>query len=208
MRDPSARAKKSDHSPARTAEPGGKPEWLSGQLLVAMPGMVDPRFTRAVIYVCSHGPSGAMGLVVNRMFGEADFRMLLDQLNIQASIETPEIPVQFGGPVEVGRGFVLHSGEYLREGTTRIDDSIAITATVEAMRDIADGKGPERALLALGYTGWGAGQLEEEMKGNGWLTVPADESIVFGGDLDSKWNRAMTKIGVNPSMLSDTAGQA
>jgi putative transcriptional regulator len=185
-----------------------KPEWLTGQLLVAMPGMADPRFTHAVIYICSHSPGGAMGLVVNRMFGDADFHMLLDQLNVQASMNTPDIPVQFGGPVEVGRGFVLHSSEYLREGTTRIDDTMAITATVEIVQDIADGKGPENVLMALGYTGWGAGQLEEEMKNNGWLTVAADEGIVFDDDLDSKWDRAMTKIGISPAMLSDTAGHA
>lgn len=186
----------------------GKPEWLAGQLLVAMPGMADPRFTHAVIYICSHGPSGAMGLVVNRMFGDADFHMLLEQLNIESSFDTPDIPVQFGGPVEVGRGFVLHSSEYLREGTTRIDDAMSITATVQVVQDIADGNGPERVLMALGYTGWGAGQLEEEMKNNGWLTVPSDESIVFDENLDAKWNRAMTKIGISPAMLSDTAGHA
>ena len=185
-----------------------KPNWLTGQLLVAMPGMTDPRFAHAVIYICSHGPNGAMGLVVNRLFGEADFHMLLEQLNVESSFNTPDIAVQFGGPVEMGRGFVLHSGEYLREGTTRIDDSIAVTATVEIIQDIAEGKGPERMMMALGYAGWGAGQLEEEVKNNGWLTVAADEDILFGEDLEAKWNLAMTKIGISPSMLSDEAGHA
>ena len=185
-----------------------KAQWLTGQLLVAMPGMADPRFTRAVIYICSHSATGAMGLVVNRLFGDADFHMLLEQLNIATSFDTPDVPVQFGGPVEIGRGFVLHSGDYLREGTTRIDDSMAVTATIEVVQDIAEGKGPERVLMALGYTGWGAGQLEEEMKNNGWLTVASDESIVFDEDLESKWDRAMTKIGISPAMLSDTAGHA
>ncbi|MDR3424861.1 MAG: YqgE/AlgH family protein [Alphaproteobacteria bacterium] len=185
-----------------------EPRWLTGQFLVAMPGMADPRFSRTVIYVCSHGPSGAMGLVINRLFGEADFRMLLEQLNVESVFPTPDIPVQFGGPVEMGRGFVLHSSEYLREGTTRIDDFVAITATVEIIQDIADGKGPDRILMALGYAGWGAGQLEEELKGNGWLTVAADENILFDFDLDSKWDRAMAKIGISPAMLSDTAGHA
>jgi len=185
-----------------------KPEFLTGQMLVAMPGMSDPRFAHAVIYICSHGPNGAMGIAVNSLFGEADFRMLLDQLNIEASLATPDIPVLLGGPVETGRGFVLHSGDYLREGTTRIDDAIAVTATVEIIQDIADGKGPEKMLMALGYAGWGAGQLEEEMKNNGWLTVAADEEILFGADLDSKWNRAMAKIGISPAMLSDAAGHA
>ena len=185
-----------------------RPQWLTGQLLVAMPGMADPRFTRAVIYICSHNANGAMGLVVNHLFGEADFRMLLDQLNVEPSFNTPEVPVQLGGPVEMGRGFVLHSGEYLREGTTRIDDMVAVTATVEILQDIADGKGPERIMMALGYTGWGAGQLDEEIKNNGWLTATADEAILFDADLESKWERAIAKIGISPAMLSDAAGHA
>ena len=185
-----------------------KPEWLTGQLLIAMPGMSDPRFARAVVYICSHSPSGAMGLIVNRLFGEADFRMLLEQLNLEISLGTPEVPVQFGGPVEMGRGFVLHSGDYLSEGTTKIDEQIAVTATVEIVQDIANGKGPERAMMALGYAGWGEGQLEDEVKSNGWLTVAADEEILFGSDLETKWDRAMAKIGISPAMLSDTAGHA
>jgi putative transcriptional regulator len=187
---------------------GVEPQWLTGQFLVAMPGMTDPRFTRAVVYICSHGPNGAMGLVVNRLFGEADFRMLLDQLNLESSVNTPEIAVHFGGPVEMGRGFVLHSGDYLREGTTRIDDTVAVTATVEIVQDIADGKGPARVVMALGYTGWSAGHLDEEMKRNGWLTVASDEDILFDSDLETKWDRAMAKIGISPAMLSDTAGHA
>jgi len=185
-----------------------QPQWLTGQLLVAMPGMGDPRFTHAVIYICSHGPNGAMGLVVNRLFGEADFNALLEQLNIKSSDSTPDIPVHFGGPVEVGRGFILHSGEYLREGTTRIDDNVGVTATVEALQEIADGKGPDRVMMALGYTGWGAGQLEDELKSNGWLTVSPDDAILFDANLETKWERAMAKIGIHPAMLSDTAGHA
>ncbi len=184
------------------------PNWLTGQLLVAMPGMADPRFVRSVIYICSHGPSGAMGLVINRLFGEADFPMLLEQLNIESASETPDMPVQFGGPVEMGRGFVLHSSDYLHEGTTRIDDTVAVTATIEIIQDIAKGKGPARALMLLGYAGWGAGQLEEELKNNGWLTVGADEDILFSSELDSKWDRAMAKIGISPAMLSNMQGNA
>ncbi|MFA5041732.1 MAG: YqgE/AlgH family protein [Bdellovibrionales bacterium] len=184
------------------------PSWLTGQLLVAMPGMGDPRFTQSVIYICSHGPSGAMGLIVNRLFGDADFPMLLEQLNIEAPGQVPDIPVQFGGPVEVGRGFVLHSSEYMREGTTRIDDVVSVTATIEIIQDIARGKGPERALMVLGYAGWGGGQLEEELKSNGWLTVGMDEEILFDRNMDTKWERAMAKIGITPAMLSDTQGNA
>ena len=194
--------------PASGAGLAIKSNWLTGQLLIAMPGMSDPRFARAVVYICSHSPSGAMGLIVNRLFGEADFPMLLEQLNIETTHGTSDVMVQFGGPVEMGRGFVLHSGDYLREGTTRIDDQIAVTATVEIVRDIAVGKGPERVMMALGYAGWSAGQLEDEVKSNGWLTVEADEGILFGGDLETKWDRAMAKIGISPAMLSDTAGHA
>lgn len=187
---------------------GEKSQWLTGQLLVAMPGMPDPRFARAVIYVCSHAPNGAMGLVVNRLFGEADFSMLLGQLGISSTPMTPEIPVQFGGPVEVARGFVLHSGDYLREGTTRVNESIGVTATLEILNDIAEGKGPDRVMMALGYTGWGAGQLEEEIKNNGWLTTDADEDLIFGADLENKWDRALAKIGVSATTLSGDAGHA
>jgi len=190
------------------SKPLMKDHWLTGQFLIAMPGMQDPRFTRSVIYLCSHSPSGAMGLVVNRLFGEADFHLLLDQLNIDISFDTPEIPVQFGGPVEMGRGFVLHSSEYLREGTTRIDDSVSVTATIEIIKDIAEGHGPEKVMLALGYAGWGAGQLEAELRNNGWLTTQSDDDILFDSNLDSKWDRAMAKIGICPAMLSDTAGHA
>ncbi|MDX2028065.1 MAG: YqgE/AlgH family protein, partial [Alphaproteobacteria bacterium] len=134
--------------------------WLTGQFLIAMPSMPDPRFAHAVIYICSHGPNGAMGLIVNRLFGEANFGILLDQLDIKASGDVPDMPVHFGGPVETSRGFVLHSSDYMREGTLRIDDSISMTATVEILQDIVAGKGPERLLMALGYTGWSGGQLD------------------------------------------------
>lgn len=208
MRELSARPKKNKQREG-VEIPSLIPEnWLTGQFLVAMPGMADPRFVRSVVYVCSHGPGGAMGLIVNRLFGEADFPMLLDQLNIKTTLSLPEIPVQFGGPVEIGRGFVLHTNDYLKEGTTRIDDTVAITATVEIIEDIANGKGPARAVLLLGYAGWGQGQLEAELKDNGWLMVGADEEILFDGALDSKWERAMSKIGVTPARLSNAQGQA
>ena len=185
-----------------------KSDWLTGQLLIAMPSMPDPRFAHAVIYVCSHGPNGAMGLVVNRLFGDANFRILLQQLNINFSTDTPDLPVYFGGPVETGRGFVLHSSDYLHEGTSRIDDAICLSATVEILQAIANGTGPERSIMALGYTGWGAGQLDEEMKANGWLTAPADDALLFDREIDNKWDRALAKIGISPMMLSGEAGHA
>jgi putative transcriptional regulator len=183
-------------------------QWLTGQFLVAMPTMPDPRFERTVIYICSHGPNGAMGIVVNRLFEEANFLMMLEQLNITTSPDTPHLPVHFGGPVETGRGFVLHSADCMREGSVSIDGTIALSATVEILQTIADGGGPERLLMALGYSGWGAGQLENEMKANGWLTVPADEDLLFDVDVSDKWERALAKIGISPELLSADAGHA
>lgn len=182
--------------------------WLTGQLLIAMPAMPDPRFARSVIYVCSHGPNGAMGLVVNRHYGEVNFRALLQQLNVKAATEMPDLPVHYGGPVETGRGFVLHSTDYLREGTMRIDDNVALSATVEILQTLAAGSGPERALMALGYTGWGAGQLDAEMQANGWLTAAADDDILFSREIETKWERALAKIGISPMALSGVAGHA
>jgi putative transcriptional regulator len=182
--------------------------WLTGQLLIAMPGMPDLRFARAVIYLCSHGPNGAMGLVLNRLFTEATFPILLEQLNITMSDETPDLPVHFGGPVETGRGFVLHTSDYLHEGTTQIDDNICVSATIEILQAIADGHGPERVMMALGYTGWGSGQLDDEMMANGWLTAPADDDILFGDNIERKWEHALAKMGISPVMLSGDAGHA
>jgi putative transcriptional regulator len=181
--------------------------WLTGQLLIAMPAMPDPRFARSVIYMCSHGPNGAMGLVINRLYGEVSFRALMKQLNIKAAGDV-ELPVHYGGPVESGRGFVLHSTDYLKEGAMRIDDNIALSATIEILQDLTTGEGPERAMLALGYTGWGAGQLDAEMQANGWLTADADDEILFGPEIETKWERALAKIGISAHMLSGEAGHA
>ncbi len=182
--------------------------WLTGQLLIAMPNMPDPRFARSVIYICSHGPNGAMGLVLNRLYGEVNFRGLLKQLNVKASAETPDIPVHYGGPVETGRGFVLHSSDYLREGTMRIDDHVSLSATVDILQTLSEGGGPARALMTLGYTGWGAGQLDAEMQANGWLTAAADDNILFDREVETKWDRALGKIGITPMTLSGVAGHA
>ncbi len=182
--------------------------WLTGQFLIAMPSMPDPRFARSVIYMCSHGPNGAMGLMVNRLYGEVNFRALLQQLNLKTAGDTPDLTVHYGGPVESGRGFVLHSTDYLRDGAMRIDDTIALSATVEILQALADGTGPERALMALGYTGWGAGQLDAEMTANGWLTAPASDDILFDAEIETKWERALGKIGISAPMLSVEAGHA
>jgi len=183
-------------------------DYLTGQLLIAMPQMADDRFERTVIYMCAHNEDGAMGLVLNKLLGSVTFPELLEQLGIEAPQPNTEIRVHFGGPVETGRGFVLHSTDYVRDGTLMVDDDMALTATIDILRSIADGGGPRRCLLALGYAGWGPGQLDAEIQANGWLSVPADETLVFSDDLESKWERSLLKIGVSPTALSGEAGRA
>lgn len=177
-------------------------------LLVAMPGMADPRFERSVIYLCAHSPEGAMGLIVNQVASNVSFPAVIGQLGIEASEDYADTPVHVGGPVETSRGFVLHSADYVQESTLVIDEHFALTATIDVLRAIAEGTGPRRHVLALGYAGWGAGQLDAEIQSNGWLVAPAVPDIVFGGDNDTKWLRAMRAIGVDPSLLSTTAGHA
>jgi putative transcriptional regulator len=184
------------------------PNSLAGSLLVAMPQMSDPRFERAVIFMCAHNEEGAMGLVVNKLFDQLSFSDLLDQLEIPSGPRTQQIRVHAGGPVEAGRGFVLHSDDYLHEGTMPVESGFALTATTDILRAIADGQGPRTSILALGYAGWGPGQLEQEFVANGWLHVPADPDLVFGADLEHKWLLALNKLGVSPSVLSSQAGHA
>jgi putative transcriptional regulator len=181
---------------------------LTGMLLVAMPSMPDPRFARSVIYLCAHSPEGAMGLVVNQIAGNVTFPAVVGQLGIEAGRDCADTPVHVGGPVETSRGFVLHSADYVQESTLVIDEGFALTATVDVLRAIAEGHGPSRRVLALGYAGWSAGQLDQEIQGNGWLIAPADPDIVFGRDNEAKWLSALRKIGVDPSLLSSTAGHA
>ena len=186
-------------------ETGG---YLTGQLLIAMPSMRDARFARTVIFMCAHNQNGAMGLVINRLVGAITFPDLLDQLGIQKTEDAEEIRVHFGGPVESGRGFVLHSSDYNQDSTLEVDSKIALTATIDILRDIATGSGPRQRLMALGYAGWGPGQLDLEIQDNGWLHVEADDELIFGDDLGNKWERAIGKLGVSVSMLSDEAGHA
>jgi putative transcriptional regulator len=183
-------------------------EYLVGQLLVAMPGMQDPRFAKSVIYMCAHNAEGAMGLVVNRTFEALTFPDLLEQMDIDTTPLTNRISVHFGGPVETGRGFVLHSPDYVQDGSLVVNTGFALTATIDILKDIAAGTGPRRCMLALGYAGWGPGQLDSEIKANGWLNVAADDDLVFDDTVGTKWDRAMAKIGIDPRMLSDSAGHA
>ncbi len=182
---------------------------LTGQLLVAMPQMQDQRFVRSVIYMCAHSEEvGAMGLVVNKLLGSLTMGELLAQLEISPNRASRSQPVHFGGPVEAGRGFVLHTADYREEGTMVIDGNIAVTATLEILRAIGKGEGPRRCLLALGYAGWAPGQLDAEIQANGWLAVDADDDLVFDPDFDGKWQRALKKLGIDLSMLSSDAGHA
>jgi putative transcriptional regulator len=182
--------------------------YLTGQLLIAMPTMQDPRFARSVVYLCAHSEEAAMGLVINRLVGSLTFPDLLTQLGIDASGVDEQIRVHFGGPVETGRGFVLHSTDYLHEGSLQVGGGIALTATIEILRDMAKGQGPQHSLLALGYAGWGPGQLDSEIQANGWLHVEADPDLLFGGNLDDKWEQAIKKLGFDLTMLSGDAGHA
>ncbi len=182
--------------------------YLTGQLLIAMPTMEDPRFARSVVYLCAHNADNAMGLVVNRLMGSLTFPDLLTQLGIDSTGANDEIRVHFGGPVETGRGFVLHSADYRHEGSLQLSGNVSLTATVDILRDMAKGEGPERSLLALGYAGWGPGQLDSEIQANGWLHVEADDNLLFGPDLDEKGEKAINKRGFDLTMLSSDAGHA
>ena len=182
--------------------------YLPGQLLIAMPQMSDPRFARSVVYLCAHNADGAMGLVVNRRLGALSLSDLLTQMGLKTDLANDHVQVHFGGPVESGRGFVLHTPDYQSEATMCVDNGFAMTATVDVLREIADGKGPIKSLLALGYAGWAAGQLDSEIQNNGWLHVPADQDLVFGEDDASKWERAVAKVGIDLSLLSSHSGHA
>jgi putative transcriptional regulator len=182
---------------------------LAGKLLIAMPDMSDPRFAKTVVYMCAHSDEGGMGLIVNKPQKQVKFAKLLDQMSIPASPHMREIQVHFGGPVENQRGFVLHSNDYVSDtGTLHVDDSTCMTATVEVLEDIAKGEGPATSMLALGYAGWGPGQLEYEIGQNGWLTCPPSDEIIFGADNGSKWTAALHLMGIDPLLLSATAGHA
>ncbi len=190
------------------ADPDSQDGYLTGQLLVAMPTMRDSRFARTVIYICAHNSDGAMGLVINRLVGSITFPDLLRQLGIDVQCMSEEIRVHSGGPVESGRGFVLHSGDYRHDTTLQVATEKALTATMDILQDIAVGQGPRRSLLALGYAGWGPGQLDSEFQANGWLNVAADEDLIFSEDLDQKWERAIAKLGIDITWLSTDAGRA
>ncbi len=186
-----------------------EPISLRGKLLIAMPAMADPRFAHSVIYMCVHSPQGAMGLIVNKPTPEVRMADLLEQLRIAPQPGMRDIRVHFGGPVEPARGFVLHSADYSAgEATLRVDEATAMTATLEVLEQIAQGRGPQHSMFALGYAGWGPGQLEGEIAANGWLTCAPRSDIVFGRANEHKWSAALKSMGVDPLGLSPTAGRA
>jgi putative transcriptional regulator len=201
---------------AKLRKIGTMPGYLDGQMLIAMPTMTDERFTRAVVFVCAHSVEGAMGIIVNHPAADIKFPDLLRQLEvtppskrIELATEADEIKIVKGGPVETGRGFVLHSADFFIENSTLpIHEGICLTATLDILKAIADGHGPHNAILALGYAGWAPGQLEQEIQQNGWLHCDADAELIFGSDTSGKYVKALRKIGIDLAMLSSQAGHA
>jgi putative transcriptional regulator len=179
---------------------------LAGQLLIAMPQMEDPRFSRSVVFMCAHNAEGAMGLVINKTVEQPSMSELLKQLGIEGD-GFRRARVHFGGPVEAARGFVLHSTDYTEQGTLVVGD-VGLTATMDILRSIGRGEGPHQRFFALGYAGWGPGQLDAEIQANGWLTVASDNALLFDDANDDKWRRAIAKLGVDPFALSGDAGHA
>lgn len=186
---------------------------LAGMLLVAMPSMPDERFARSVVFLCSYDDQGAMGLIINQVNDELAFDTVAKELSLAPDDPTRRadlaaIPVHCGGPVEVGRGFVLHTLDYRHDNSLIINEQYGLTATVEILEAIAEGRGPERMIFALGYAGWSAGQLDGEIQSSGWLLAPADETVIFDLDQDAKWQGALAKLGIHPSALSAASGRA
>lgn len=196
--------KSTEPTPATCAEAGAGTAFLDGRLLIAMPQMPDPRFQRSLVYLCEHSASGALGLIINRNADTVTLADLLGRLDIPLGTGvTADQPVRVGGPVETARGFVLHSSDFmLADSTMKVTDSVAMTATVEILHALAQGAGPERAFVALGYAGWGPGQLEGELRENGWLTCDADDGLLFDDAQDAKYDGALAKLGITASMIA------
>lgn len=182
--------------------------YLTGQLLIAMPGMEDQRFTQSVIYMCAHTDEGAMGIVLNKPLRKPSFEDLLRQLDVTPVPPARRIQLCQGGPVDHARGFVLHTADWTGDGSLRVDDRIALTASLDVLKAIAEGAGPREGLLALGYASWGPGQLDQEMQQNVWLSAPAGQDLVFDTAHDTKWRRALASLRIDPLLLSGAAGHA
>lgn len=182
--------------------------YISGQFLLAMPHMQDPRFEKAVIYICGHDANGAMGLIINRHLGDFTLKGLLEYLNLPRNSIERDMPICFGGPLDTGRGFVLHSDDFHHPGTVLLSHHIALTATIDVLQSIAEGDGPSDCLLAMGYVGWEAGQLDAELHSSRWLQVEADTDILFKTPIEKKWEKTLEKLGVVPESLSEEFGRA
>jgi len=189
-----------------------KEGYLTGKLLLAMPSMKDPRFERAVIYICSHDENGAMGLVINNKLPGMRFKHLLNELKIKSDIEIDpavlKTPLMNGGPVDTGRGFLLHSPDFKVKESIEMDNAIMISGTIDSLKAMADGKGPTDKLIMFGYAGWSASQLDEEIQQNSWLVTNSDPALIFSTDHDEKWRTAVAQLGFDPAMLSGEAGNA
>ncbi|HEX4159193.1 MAG TPA: YqgE/AlgH family protein [Rhizomicrobium sp.] len=193
----------------RERHPENGDNFLEGKLLIAMPGMADPHFEKSVIFMCAHSSEGAMGIMINKAVAGLSFHDLMEKLELNVNPDTPNFPILYGGPVETGRGFVLHSGDYEgSEATLPVSEDISLTATLDILRAMADGRGPQHAIFALGYAGWTAGQIEDEIRRNGWIHCDCDPELLFNGELDSKWSAALRKLGIDVSGLSLHAGHA
>ena len=194
------------------SDSGKKSLYLTGRLLVAMPALGDPRFQKSVIFMCAHDEGGAMGLVVNHAVPGLDLSQILAQMKIDfessARKKSGKLPVMSGGPVETARGFILHTSEFSHSDTVHVNETFGVTGTIDVLRAIASGQGPEKMLFMLGYAGWGAGQLDRELQDNAWLVAEADPELLFATGPQEKWDLAVRKLGINPAMLSGDAGHA
>lgn len=194
---------------AKSFEPEPRDNFLEGKLLIAMPGMPDPRFEKSVIFMCAHSAKGAMGLIINKPIEGLSFNELMEKFEIAVTSDMPEPPILFGGPVNMGRGFVLHTADYsTADATLAVAPGISLTATTDILEAIATGHGPSKSLLALGYAGWGDGQIESEILSNGWIHCEPDPKLIFDTDYDAKWETAIGKLGAQIAGLSAEAGRA
>ena len=207
---PDTLAPEAPAGPAMIHPPAAGPDEtsLAGQVLIAMPSLDDPRFVHSVIYVCAHTAEGAMGIVINRPLAQPSFEDLLRQLDVAPVPPARTIRLCSGGPVDNARGFVLHSADWTGEGSLRVNQEMALTASLDVLKVIAGGGGPRHGLLALGYAGWGPGQLDSEMQQNAWRSAPADEALVFDAQTETTWRRALAKLKIDPLLLSGAAGHA
>ena len=184
--------------------------FLAGKLIIAMPTMSDPRFKRSVVCICAHNEDGAIGIIINKIIESLSFSKIIKQLKLKKNMTKNDYKdhIYFGGPVETERGFILHSSDYSSENSTSINSEISMTASTEILQALIDGNGPNKSIVALGYAGWGPGQLDTEIQSNAWLSVESDLELVFSAKTAEKWDMALEKIGVNPALLSTEAGRA